>query len=127
MRDLGEVAYYADRRKEAIDWISTHPVPFLRLTALRVAYFWITPVYGPAKGLFMAALTVGGVVGLWMLFRVRWPHAVTFLAIWLLFPLPYYFTHASPRYRYPIDWMLWLTGAYWIWHCYRQRWRKQGP
>src|ERR671930_302636 len=112
MRQMGEVAYYAMRKSEGTQWILAHPARFARLTALRIVYFWFTPVYGFAKGLFMGLLTVSGFVGLWMLFRAHSPHAAPLAGVWLLFPIPYYFLHVGPRYRYPIDWMFWLLASY---------------
>ncbi|HKE22389.1 MAG TPA: hypothetical protein VKB88_08365 [Bryobacteraceae bacterium] len=115
MRRMGEVAYYAMRKKQGVDWIRAHPAGFVHLTILRVVYFWFTPVYGRVKGMFMDLLTAGGILGLIFLLRARSPHAPAMAAIWLLFPLPYYLLHVSPRYRYPIDWMFWLLASYAVW------------
>jgi hypothetical protein len=111
MRRMGEVGYYAMREKEGVDWIRSHPSRFARLTVLRAVYFWFTPVYGLVKGMFLDLLTACGMLGLALLFRARSPHAAAIAGIWLLFPLPYYFLQVSPRYRYPIDWMVWLLAA----------------
>jgi hypothetical protein len=111
MRQMGEAAYYAMRQKQGMDWIRSHPARFARLTVLRVVYFWFTPVYGLVKGMFLDLLTAGGMLGLVFLFRAHSPHAAAITGIWLLFPLPYYLLQVSPRYRYPIDWMVWLLAA----------------
>ena len=52
---------------------------------------------------FCTALTLLTVFGLRSLFRQYSRTGLCFLAVMVLFPLPYYLTHASVDYRQPIE------------------------
>jgi hypothetical protein len=111
----GELAYTRDKSAEAIAYIRAQPATFARLTARRFVRFWTgtgnlngSPIYA-----IHALLTTGfGLTGLILLFRRRRDLATLFALPLLLFPLPYYITHAEFRYRLNIDPLLTILAAY---------------
>jgi hypothetical protein len=112
----GEVRYMRDKTASAYASIEARPGAFVRLTAVRVARFWsgTGTEHGSAWFPFHAMLTTSlGSLGLLQLWRRgRSALATLFLLPLLLFPLPYYLTHAEFRYRLVIDPLLtMLSGA----------------
>lgn len=112
----GEMAYTNDQANEAWGYIRARPWHFLDLTARRVYRFWTGT--GNASGPLIYELhalltTVFGLVGLVLIYRgrLRW-FAVLMILPLLLFPLPYYITHAEFRYRLNIDPLLAILAAY---------------
>ena len=117
----GEVAY-TDRKSElAKAYILAHPGTFLEMTARRVGRFWTGSGSQHASPLFSvygSFTTLLGLIGLGLLVRRRSRVALLFALPLLLFPLPYYITHAEFRYRLVIDPLLTvLSGcaAVWLW------------
>lgn len=126
-RELGEAEYARENMTRARAWIETHPARFLQLTAKRVAIFWfgelptndarrsegLAPGGDPASWIkfvayvlvFVAALTAAAFASIPR--ELRW-FSVAALA---LFGVPYYFSHVSERYRFPIDPWLVVLGA----------------
>jgi hypothetical protein len=112
-RDQAELAYHrsqgelaTDRyfRDAAMEWIQNNPLRFAHLTTKRIWYFWVGGV--DRKSLlrltYYTPLLLLGLSGLWIGFRRR-----DLTPIWLftlVYPLPYYITHAETgRYSYPIE------------------------
>jgi 4-amino-4-deoxy-L-arabinose transferase-like glycosyltransferase len=112
----GEVAYMRDKSAIARAYIRSHPVEFLRLTAVRIIRYWTGTgtKNGSVLFAFHAVLTTGlGAMGLWRLLqRGRLSLAALFLLPLMLFPLPYCITHAEFRYRLVVDPLLTILGAY---------------
>ena len=112
----GEVAYMQDKSTLAKAYSRTHPAEFLRLSALRFVRFWTGSGNKDGSVFFTlhAVLTTSlGLIGIWRSFeRGRVSLAVLFLLPLMLFPLPYYITHAEFRYRLIIDPLLTILGAY---------------
>jgi hypothetical protein len=109
------------RLREALHWISTHPVRFFKLCAARTAAFWMPPategpysLLGRGRRLERIAIylmTLLSVAGLFMLYRrdiLSWLVCLVCLG---LFPLIYYAVQYEYRYRYPILWITFLLGS----------------
>jgi hypothetical protein len=112
----GEVAYMRDKSALATAYIRTHPSAFLRLSAVRFVRFW-TGTGNKDGSVFYAihaVLTTSlGFVGFWRLARQdRLRLAVLFLLPLMVFPLPYYITHAEFRYRLVVDPLLTILAGY---------------
>ncbi len=91
------------------------PGTFLKLSLRRVYRFWAGTgnVDGPALYHIHALLTtILGGIGLALLFRTERAVAIPLVIPLLLFPLPYYITHAEFRYRLDIDPPLTILAAY---------------
>jgi hypothetical protein len=111
----GEVAYVRAKSAAAWSYIGSHPAWFADMTARRVFRFWSgtgnidgSPWY-EAHAL---TTTLLGLLGLALLFRRDRSLAVLFALPLLLFPLPYYITHAEFRYRLNLDPVLTMLAGY---------------
>jgi len=112
----GEVAYTNDQAKQAWAYIRAQPGHFVNLSLRRAYRFWAGTGYvdGPIIYEVHALLTtVFGLAGLLLIYRkqTRWFAVIMALPL-LLFPLPYYITHAEFRYRLNIDPLLTILAAY---------------
>jgi hypothetical protein len=126
----GEVAYMRDKSSQAWDYIRAHPAIFIRLTLRRCFRFWAGTgsLDGPPIYEFHALLTtLLGFAGLVFLYRNRMRAFAVLLALpLLLFPLPYYITHAEFRYRINLDPLLTLLAAYAVTQL-AARWPRPHP
>ncbi len=103
----GEIRYTTTKGQFARAFIETHPSQFARLSGQRFLRFWTGTGTEGGSYLFGLHATLTSCFGLWG-FVLLWKrrhrqvclHAGIFL---LLFPLPYYITHAEFRYRLVLD------------------------
>jgi Dolichyl-phosphate-mannose-protein mannosyltransferase len=111
----GEAGYMRDKGTIARDYIRRHPGEFIRLSAERIARFWTGAGYAVNSGVveLHAVLTsLLGFAGLAALYKQRRATTALFLLPLLVFPLPYYITHAEFRFRLVLDPLLTILGAY---------------
>jgi hypothetical protein len=121
MQKVGEMEYMHRARKEALQWIKTNPAEFGWLTVQRFLYVWFGPWYEPAIGIVVTLLTLLAVLGAWKIMpKLAVPQRAALVIPILTFPLVYYFVAYMPRYREPIDWILFLLAGALVW-----RWIKQ--
>jgi hypothetical protein len=115
MRVVGEVAYNREKQRLAVAWIRSHLSRFVALTAERAVLFWTPLMLRPWQTAACGALGLTGILGL-IRFARREGGVVAryFLMVFVVLPLPLYFFQSSGRLRYPMEWMLYLMGAYWI-------------
>jgi len=115
--ELGEIEYMNQAGGEALAWISARPAESLRLTAQRFANLWAGPQHKPVEdSLDVLALTVLAIVGAWRSFpRITIPQRAAFLTPLVTYPLIYYIVAYMPRYRIPIDWILYILAGVAIW------------
>lgn len=123
----GEAEYCAENARRALAWIRTHPRQFVELSVRRTAQFWMgepptvdprmeagrSAAKDPASWVkFVSYALVGalGVVALGGLRLVREVRILLALSL-LCFGGPYYVTHVSERYRFPLDPLLVLLAA----------------
>ncbi|HEY4358048.1 MAG TPA: glycosyltransferase family 39 protein [Acidobacteriaceae bacterium] len=103
----GELGYDKEKSAEGRMWIAAHPAQFAKLTTLRFLRFWRgTGIKNGASvyGLGATLTTIFGMLGLAFLYRSgRRGLTILFAIPFLLFPLPYYITHAEFRYRIVLD------------------------
>jgi len=113
---LGELAYMREKRREAIQFMLSHPYIEVRLTASRFIALWSGGTSTPLRDfmrtqswsfrfilLFNLLAAVGALVGIVLLWRRRNTYAFPAAVFPLVFPLAYYVTLASARYRHPAD------------------------
>jgi hypothetical protein len=112
----GEVAYMRDKSTQAKTYIRAHPAEFLRLSTVRFIRFWTGTgnqegsVFFPLHAVLTTSL---GWMGIWRILKSsRVSLSVLFILPLILFPLPYYITHAEFRYRLVIDPLLTILAAY---------------
>ena len=118
IRDWGEVPYMRQSGREAREWIASNPGAFTRLTGERIRYFWLGPLDHPGMALVLVALAGLAILGV---VRALPGLPVTRLAALLIplltYPLVYYLVPWQHRYRFPIEWILFLLAgaAVWSW------------
>jgi hypothetical protein len=109
-RRLGEIAYVAERKREAADFIHAHFAKFLGLCGKRLVYYWAgvprpeeVSIFAPFRNSLYLASSVLALWGLGRALRRRLPGAWLFLWLILCYPLVYYVVFPHPRYRHPIE------------------------
>jgi hypothetical protein len=126
----GEAAYTRDKSAQAWQYIRAHPAVFLNLSLRRCFRFWSGTgnLDSPRLDEFHALLTsLLGFTGLALLYRNRMRSFALLMALpLLLFPLPYYITHAEFRYRLNLDPLLTLLAAYAVTQL-AARWPRTHP
>jgi 4-amino-4-deoxy-L-arabinose transferase-like glycosyltransferase len=120
----GEYAYMADKKRQAIAYIKSHPRFFVWISVRHVVYLWtgywsFNRAYlqeenlDPENICFCTALTILTLTGLWLAFRCEGAAAVMpYFLVLLFFPLLYYVTHPEDWYRRPIDPFFVVLSAY---------------
>jgi hypothetical protein len=112
----GEAAYMRDKSELAWAYVRAHPSEFLRLNGIRFIRFWTGAGTQDGSVFFIlhAVLTTTlGTAGAWRLWQRRHLSlAALYLLPLMLFPLPYYITHAEFRYRLVIDPLLTILAAH---------------
>jgi hypothetical protein len=112
MKTMGETAYYKTRLASAKLWISENPSRFLSLTSIRIREFWFTSMNYRLKSVFNGVLVVLAMAGLVMFCRSGRQETLLLVLLWAVYPIPFYVVQIDPRYRYPIDWSIWLLAAF---------------
>jgi 4-amino-4-deoxy-L-arabinose transferase-like glycosyltransferase len=109
-QQLGEVAYVAMRKREAIDFIRADYGRFAWISLKRFVYYWgglprssEIPALAPFKNSVFLASSVLAWWGLVRALRKRRPGAWLFLWLIVTYPAIYYFVFPHPRYRHPIE------------------------
>jgi len=107
---LGEIAYEADCRRLAFEWIRTHPEQFAIISMKRFFYYWngvprptdsIAP-WDFRSSLFLAS-SVLAIWGVGRALRQKRPGAWLFAGLVLTYPTVYYFVFPHARYRHPTE------------------------
>jgi len=112
---LGESAFMDEKRRLALEFIRTHEALELRLTARRIVATWLG-TENPWRDfrstdswlirtifLFNGLVVLGTLCGIALLFWRKNRYGVPVALIPILFPVVYYVTHTSLRYRHPMD------------------------
>jgi hypothetical protein len=112
----GEVAYTQDKSKAAWGYIRAHPAAFVDMTGRRIFRYWMgtgSAERSPIWAVHSAITTVLGFAGLMLIYIQRKRNLAVLIALpILLFPLPYYITHAEFKYRLNIDPVMTIVAAY---------------
>ena len=122
LRDVGEVEYMRQAGQEALDWIRTHTGDFLWLTVQRIANLWLGPLHRPLAASGVFALTVLSFWGMWQAFPgLAIPQRAALMIPLATYPVIYYVVAYMPRYRMPIDWILFILAGAAVWKWIRRR------
>ena len=132
-RQLGEIAYVAERKREAIAFIREDYLRFAGLCLKRFIYYWA----GRPRPAQISALPplenfvflTSSVLAIWGLARALGQHrpgARLFFWLILCYPLVYYIAFPHARYRHPIEPELIILIVYVISEAERKRSRPQG-
>jgi 4-amino-4-deoxy-L-arabinose transferase-like glycosyltransferase len=120
---MGETAFMEEEKRKAVAFIAEHPRIELWLISQRFVDFWTgtsTPlaVFRRADSLWLRIILLCNdlaplcaFLGVIMLLATKNSYALPVVAIPIVFPLLYYVTHTSLRYRHPIDPVVLLLAA----------------
>jgi hypothetical protein len=121
---MGEIAYMKEKQHEAVEFMVSHPRDTMRFFWRRFADNWLgtwdpivdiwNHIRWDLKVLLVSNIIVslGGLTGLLLLFRQKNLYAFPIAMFPLVFPIVYYVTHSSLRYRHPIDPMMVILTAF---------------
>jgi hypothetical protein len=119
---VGEIEYMRQAGQEALDWIRTHPGDFLWLTVQRMGSLWAGPLHRPLAAGGVLALTILAIWGLCQTFpSLTTPQRAALIIPLATYPVIYYFIAYMPRYRVPIDWILFILAGAVAWSWLRRR------
>lgn len=114
---LGETAYVAERKREAMDFIRADYGRFAWISFKRFVYYWA----GRPRSSEMSALVdnsaflASSILAFWGLGRAlrrRQPGAWLFFWLMVCYPAIYYFVYPHSRYRHPIEPVMAILIAY---------------
>jgi len=121
---MGEIAFMAAKEHEAFVFMRTHPADTLNFMFRRFMETWLAVTESPAdiwgraplylKAVFAINVLLSLLAWLGAMFvnRNRHPEAAPFVMVLLIFPLVFYLTHSTLRYRFPMEPILIVLSAY---------------
>jgi hypothetical protein len=136
---MGETAFMEEEKRKAVAFIVEHPRIELWLISQRFVDFWTgtaTPIaaFRQADSLWLRlillcndAAPLFAFLGIVVLLATKNAYALPVVAIPIIFPLLYYVTHTSLRYRHPIDPIVLLLaaiGAHGVWRWCARKFSK---
>jgi 4-amino-4-deoxy-L-arabinose transferase-like glycosyltransferase len=120
-QQMGELAYIAMRKQQAMDFIREDRGRFVWLCVKRFIYYWAGVPKGSeiwwlaqTKNSLFLASSVLMFWGLGRALRKRKPGTWLFFWILLLYPFVYYIVFPYPRYRHPIEPVIVILGIFLI-------------
>jgi 4-amino-4-deoxy-L-arabinose transferase-like glycosyltransferase len=118
---MGEIAYVAERKREALEFIRQDYLRFLGLDLKRFIYFWAgvprlsnIPQLAQVKNSLFLTSSILCFWGMGRALRKRKPGARLLFLLLFFYPLVYYFVFPHPRYRHPIDPEIGMLGIFLI-------------
>jgi hypothetical protein len=127
-----------EEKRKAVAFIVSHPRIEVWLIAERFVDFWVgtaTPLaaFRQADSLWLRlillsndAAPISALFGVVVLLATKNAYALPIVAIPVIFPLLYYVTHTSLRYRHPIDPVVLLLSAIGVHGLWRWLGQKSG-
>ena len=105
---LGEAAFTARVNRQAVEYVSAHPLTFISDSFRRAVWFWVYPLnFLPLS----VAIDLCAIAGLIIVLRKSAETAVFLLVVLALYPLIYYASQVVSRYRHPIDPILYVLSG----------------
>ena len=105
-QQIGEPAMNAEQANDAKAWIAQHPQKFVVLCFRRFFFYWAgIPRTGleQVKNFLFLLSSLLALGGLLLALKRRVPGRFLFASLLLSYPVVYYLTFPTPRYRHPID------------------------
>jgi 4-amino-4-deoxy-L-arabinose transferase-like glycosyltransferase len=121
---MTEIPYMEEKQQEAWRFIRTHPVDTLNFTLHRFSNNWLGLDQSPSEiwkhvALQVKVIIVGNclfpllsLLGAMFAYREENEAALPLALVLLFFPLVFYITHASTRYRHPMDPVMLVLAVY---------------
>jgi 4-amino-4-deoxy-L-arabinose transferase-like glycosyltransferase len=139
-QQVGEAEYGREALDEALTWISAHPGGFVKLSLYRAMVFWLgeLPTHDSRRSGELVAsqdpkawikwltnLVTGSLALIAIVaFCRRSADRLLLVGVVGLFPLVYYVTHVSERYRFPMEPLLVFLDV-WLILVVVDRWRRR--
>ena len=119
---VGEIAYMEHKKRQAMDYISSHPGWYAWMTARRIVYMWTgywsfsreylkDEPLDPPNIFVDTALTILGLLGLRRVFLADSGLGMRFAIVLFFYPLAYYFSHPETYYFRPVDPLIVMLAA----------------
>jgi hypothetical protein len=108
-QNLGELPYVAQKQHAVLEYIRNNFWEFSANSLHRAGSFWIVPQISQMYWLSISLLSFTG-LGLAIWERKR--EAPPFLVVMVFYPLVYYVTYVFPKYRHPIEPLMFVLAAY---------------
>jgi hypothetical protein len=120
---MGEMPFMDEEKRKAFAFIAAHPRVELTLSTKRFVAFWIgtaQPIqaFRENDALLLRAILIGNLLtaigaagGIAILFIRQNPCVFPLAVFPIIFPVIYYVTHTSLRYRHPLDPLVLLLSA----------------
>ena len=129
--EMGEIAYAAERKRQAVEFIREDPVRFIKLCVMRFFYYWggvprsseIWQLAQFKNSMFLTS-SILCFWGLGLAIHKRKPGAWLFFWLILLYPLVYYMVFTHARYRHPIEPEIGIVAVYLLSEV---QWRPKSP
>jgi hypothetical protein len=116
---MGELAYAADCKRRALDWIRANPGRFAVISMKRFFYYWNgVPKRTDSRAPWdfrSSPILASSVLAFWGLgraLRQERPGAWLFLGLVATYPTIYYLVFAHVRFRHPIEPELFILGVF---------------
>jgi 4-amino-4-deoxy-L-arabinose transferase-like glycosyltransferase len=121
---MTEIPYMQEKQREALQFMRTHPLDTLNFTLHRFSNNWIGLDQPPTEiwnhvPLQVKLIVVGNCLfpllslfGVMFAYREHNESALPLAMVMLFFPLLFYLTHSSGRYRHPIDPIMLVLAVY---------------
>jgi 4-amino-4-deoxy-L-arabinose transferase-like glycosyltransferase len=121
---MGEIAYMQEKEQEAFTFMRTHPADTVHFMFRRFINNWLaitdspsdtwsaSPWYLKAFIVLNLVFSLSTLLGALFLNRSRAVEAFPYFMVLLVFPLIFYLTHSSLRYRFPMDPIMMVLAAY---------------
>lgn len=112
---MTEIPYMEEKEREAWRFIRSHPLDTARFTVHRFANHWLgiwdspadmwptAPWYLKLTIIFSCVFALLSWLGTLFAHRTRNPAFIPLGIVMMIFPLAFYLTHTSLRYRFPMD------------------------
>jgi 4-amino-4-deoxy-L-arabinose transferase-like glycosyltransferase len=115
---MGEAAFVEQQNEIAKEWIAANPQRFVELTGLRVLYFWAglprTGFGQVARNVLLLLSSVLAIGGLLLTLKRHVHGGYLFATLLVFYPMIYYITFPSARYRHAIEPELMILAVYLI-------------
>jgi len=121
---MTEIPYMEEKQSEALAFMRTHPRDTTRFFFRRFADNWLgvwdapadlwrfMPPFMKVTLIWNCLFSLLSFVGALFAYRARSEAAMPFASVMLMFPVVFYVTHTSGRYRYPMDPMMAILAVF---------------
>jgi hypothetical protein len=112
LREIGEAKYMRQARDEALEWIRSNPGDFIKLSLQRIVAVWFGLPFKLKETIRTSTITLLAIIGLTSrITQLSLPQKAVLIIPFITYPAIYYFMAYMPRYRIPINWLIYLLAS----------------